>query len=538
MRVGIVLYIFLIVLISPVIYAAEGFTLAVSCGAAAAKMTGYNDSINSANAYNSSLGINSKLKKLDTGLSPEITAGYDFTTPVGLIGVYLRNNFILLYDSGSSARWANSVIAQNINSDLSAIFTGIGTRISFASELLPALSGYASVDAGLCYYFWNYISEETYKADGENIYRIRKEWQTAVPGVNFEAGIDWWFGGTMGVSLRGGYRLASGKVMMKIININGWTGPAEGEDIADYSGLYANAGLIFRFEYQDDGKVKKVKGGQFPGIALWLYNEAQDLYDEGLYRQASQKIKEAEDTAPGNEQITALKEKIQAVLKIEINADSVKKLIKQADEYRDKKDYKKARMRYSEAYAMDGENKQAKFYMEDFASKAAENYASAMGLKSSGKYKEALAAARLAYDYGGAEDAWELKNSLQAQLKNKKEQDRLYNEGVEQYQKGNYRKAVELWSEVVSIDPDDKEAVFNLEKAEKKLASEAGDGKTGILAVLGEARNAFDIGNMDEALKKCEYVLRLDPGNTEAARMIADIKKTEEENKQELLNKR
>jgi len=536
MRVGL-FYVAIFLFLCGALHAEQGFTLAVNCGASVVKMTGYNDTINSANAYNTSLGINSKLKKLDTGISPEIIVGYDFAAPVESLEVYLKNSLILLNDSGSTAVWPDMVIAQSMKSDLSAIYTGLGARFNFASENIPALTGYAGADAGLCHYYWNFISEETYKANGDNLYKVRKEWQTAVPGISAEAGINWWLTGNMGISIKGGYRLAAGKVMVKIINISGWTGATEGEDYMDYSGFYWNAGLNFRFE-QPAASGQKVKGGQFPDIALWLYNEAQDLYGEGLYRQAAQKIKEAQDTAPGNPQLEDLADKIQSVLKTEVNADNVKKLLKEADEFKDKNDIKKARMRYSEAGSMDPENKQAKYNLDGFAVKAAENYAMAVGLKNRGSLREALAAAKLAYDYGGNEDAWNLKNSLQAQLKNKKEQDRLYNEGVEQYQKGDYKNAAESWAGVISIDPDDREAAANLEKAKQKMAAETGDEKTGVSSALGEAKNAFNIGNIDEAGKKCEYVLRMDPGNTEAAQLEVKIKKLEEENKKEDLNKR
>jgi len=109
---------------------------------------------------------------------------------------------------------------------------------------------------------------------------------------------------------------------------------------------------------------------------------------------------------------------------------------------------------------------------------------------------------------------------------------------VEQFQKGDYKKAAESWAEVVSIDPDDSEAAANMEKARKKMAAEAGDEKAGVSSALVEAKNLYSIGNMDEAVKKCELVLRMDDGNTTAAKILADIKKVQDENKKEVLNKR
>ncbi|OGS20978.1 MAG: hypothetical protein A3J83_05960 [Elusimicrobia bacterium RIFOXYA2_FULL_40_6] len=63
----------------------------------------------------------------------------------------------------------------------------------------------------------------------------------------------------------------------------------------------------------------------------------------------------------------------------------------------------------------------------------------------------------------------EVNRKIEAMGLNKKDESkRLYNQGLEEYNKGNTRKAIQIWEEAVSLNPDNLNAVRALERAKKQ----------------------------------------------------------------------
>lgn len=532
----ILLFLFLPVLSS----ANAGFEMGVFGGVSSAKMGAYNDFISQANSYNTSLGINSSLKTIGIGAMPELVAGYNLDIAPFYPGIYFKNNSMFVFDTKSSAAWNNGILAQVIRADFSTVYSALGIRCSYTDAAIPWLSGYIGVDAGICHYYANYMEEEAYKIDGGNLYKIRKEWKTAIPGGSLEGGMNFWLNETMGLGLKGGYRIAMGKVAVRIKNISGWTGESQGEDSVDYSGFYGGAGIVFKFAPAGpDRAIEAGKGGQFPELAGKLYNEAYDYYTEGIYRLADEKLTQAEKLSPGNKLVGELKEKLSVELKAEKSAARVEKLINEADALRAGGKYARARVRYSEVKAADPSNETSDFFLKQFDAKADEAAINAENFEKEGNLKKALDAYKEAAEYGDEDK--EIKGNisrLKDLLKIKDDKNSIYNEGVDSYRKGNYRKAAELWEEVLKLDPADTEASANLKLARKKAGDTLDTEKKQVEKSVEEAKNEFSIGRMEEATKKCEYALRLDPGNADCIKIMNDIKKAQETEKEEVMNKR
>ena len=516
---------------------AGSYFFSVFAGASKVEMKEYNDSINEANAYNSELGINSSLKKLDLAVLPDITIGYDFIPEAG---AYIRNCGILLVDSDSKASWSDGVQAQTIKGDFSAVFTGVGLRYNISDKNTPDFSGYVSMDGGVCHYYANYMEESAYKEDGGVLYSIRKDWDTAVPAGSVEAGMNWWVNGAAGIGIKAGYRLAAGKVMLRITNISGWTGESQGMSTVDYSGVYANAGAVFKFDNWEKKKPKApASDGQFPEISAKLYSEALEYYEDGLLRKASEKIEQAAGTAQGDEKIAALKAKIDTALKSEKSGLNIEKLLKQADELRAKKQFKKSRARYMEVLAMEENNSQAGFYIKEFDTKATELFILAKSLMAAGDNEKSYRNAKLASEYNPEnEEISELVNKLKGVVNDEKDVTRKYNKGVEEFKHGRYEEAVELWEEVLIAKPDDIEAAENKEKAMKKIEENGEQTKAAVEKAAKQAQNLYDIGKLQEAARKCAFVLRLNPENEKCKNIRDELKKLDDENKAEVITKR
>lgn len=544
MKVGIFFtYLFiLIIFFFTMIFSDNSYDIEIYGNLSGIKMDDYNSYIDIANEKNKSLGISSLIKKIENGLNPGINMCYQINTPFLILGLYLKNQFIFVFNTSGIVEWGSGKPAQIINADLNVIYSGIGVRCSLFNNELPYLRGFVGIDGGILYYFWNKMYEETNQENGVNIYKINKQWTTMIPGMNIEAGIQWMLNETLGFGIKGGFRLAKGNVTVKITNINGWAGPAESEDIVDYSGFYGGAGMIIKLNNmnkEDKNTADKIdKSSKFPGLSEWLYKEAKSLYEEGLYKQAKEKIMEAEKITGENEIIKKLHEQIDKELNTENITEKINKLQKMADECRYKKQFSKARKLYQEIISIDDKNKQAQFYLNEFYTRATEEFKKANDFIVQDKLNEALKSINLAIEYGIGKEGEDIKIQLEKKLDKKKQIDKLYNEGVNKYRKGEYEEAIKKWQQVLKLEPDDKDAKENIKRAEAKKKESSEEENDEIKKNVNEAKTYYNIGNIDAALERCEYVLRLNPDNVECKKIMEEIKKIQEENKTEVIKKR
>ncbi len=534
------LYLCVLVLLSPVfVLCSSEWYVSITGGMNSVLMGEYNSAIRSANEYNKSIGINSSLNQLLFGAQPSLEIGYNFNAPAGLAAVYLKNEVSILRDTSSIALWPSGRTAQKITGDFSAIYTGIGIKKYAFDD--SAFNPYLGIDAGLTYYFNNYMDEETALEGGTYSYRIKKSWNTAFAGAGIEAGANWMFSESAGLNLKAGYRYSKGSVMIKTENVYGWTGESQGESEADYSGFYFGTGFVLAFgsaEKKTAGIAIAAGAEQFPEIGKKIYADALTLYNAGLYKQAEVKFTELNQISPGNPQTKKYLDDINLRLEGDKKAENIKKLLAEADEYRAKSKFKEAYARYAEINRIDAGNETAIFYLKYFRETALARYGDARALNSQGKINAALKLAKEASEYSpdDAEIA-EFVKELKGDKNNRKKADALYNEGVLNFQKGYYDKAITAWQKVVEIYPDDAEALKNIELAKEKYKNSNAEEEQSAEQALKEARNLFEQGLMEESLAKADYVLRIESNNAEALKLAEEIK-AKQENKTTTLNKR
>lgn len=513
--------------------------LSLTGGLNSVLMGEYNQAIKDANTYNTSIGINSSLKPLAFGILPSLEIGYNFNAPAGLAAVYLKSEISIIKDTQSIALWPNGKTAQKISGDFSAIYTGIGLKKYAFDE--SAFNPYIGLDAGLTYSFNNTMDEESALEDGTYSYRIKKSWDTAFAGISAEAGANWMLSESAGLNFRAGYRYSRGTVMVKTENIYGWTGETQGQSQVDYSGFYFGVGLLIGFgNTQQTAAVKTLAAGaeQFPEIGKKIYSDGVTLFEAGLYKQAEIKFLEVNQISPGNSDVKKYLDEIAVKLEGDKREENIKKLLAEADELRGKNKFEGAYNRYTEVSKIDAKNETAAFYLKYFRETALARYGDARELNSQGKIAAALKLAKEAAEYSPEDN--EIKDfvkELQGMKKDKKKADTLYNEGVLNYQKGYYDKAIVLWEKVLEIYPDDTEAKKNIAMAKEKYLGESAKAAQSAQEAIKEARELFDRGLMQEAKAKAQYVLRIDAKDSQAIKLISAIEE-KEQNKTTTLNKR
>jgi len=188
---------------------------------------------------------------------------------------------------------------------------------------------------------------------------------------------------------------------------------------------------------------------------------------------------------------------------------------------------------------MSKNNKQAEFYIKVFDAKAEEYYSLAVALQSAGDNEKSYINVCMAGQYNPENEAiTNLSEELKKIVNSKKNTVKKYNKAVEKYKHGRYQEAIELWDEVLLVNPDDKEASDNKENAMKKIEENTSEKTASLEKAMKQAQNLFNIGKIEEAKKKCEFVLRLEPENEQGKKMFEAIKVLNEANKVEVITKR
>ena len=320
-------------------------------------------------------------------------------------------------------------------------------------------------------------------------------------------------------------------------------GASQGEDSVDYSGLYACAGIIFKFG-GDDAQGKNAQPGgvsdtQFLEITVRLYSDAEKLYSQGMLRQALEKNTEALKLSPGDDKLLAQSKTIKDAIEKKGGKNNVEVLKDEAEEFRRLKKYQNARLRYMEIKAIDPENPYALFYLKDFDEKAAQLLKKAQSALAANDNEKALKAAAKALEYSPDDGSIkEIYSSIVKKGVQKGQADKMFNQAVDLFDKGEYEEAAELWKEVLNINPADTEAKQNLDKALEKSGENLKEKSLDAKKTYDEAVKAYKIGNMETAALKCEYVLRMDPDDLDSRKMLDEINRIKEEGEKQALPKR
>jgi tetratricopeptide (TPR) repeat protein len=101
----------------------------------------------------------------------------------------------------------------------------------------------------------------------------------------------------------------------------------------------------------------------------------------------------------------------------------------------------------------------------------------------------------------------------------------LLEEGDRLYNNEQYQGAIEVWSEIFMLDVNHPDALERIEKAR----SAAGEQRLKLKDVLKEAQSAYERGDVDQAHELFTRVKTIDPDNSEAAKYLSLIERSDEE---------
>jgi len=498
-------------------------------------MSDYNSNINNANQVNRALGYKSNLQKINFSFVPDINIGSLVETDLGLLGFYIKNSSLLNYGSGGEVQQADNSKIRTVTRNFTVFYSGLGARRYLLPEENAKINAYVGLDTGIYYSGNNSIKENTYYADGSEAYYENENWATLFGGGDIEAGFDWWYNDALGLNIKTGYRLGMGTAT---VNTHSDLQEYDGLQIKnnlDYSGFFITIGVTYGFGFagpsERDIQFQVDEDKPFSETTAEFFNKGVRLFDKGDYEEAEKQFKSAKQLDPDNKQINRYLG-ILSNLKAEsgkMNSIDQRNFI--ADNLKDAGNYKDALAKYKELLAIDPANEHALYYIKDFAEKAEKFKSQAKEEYDKGDLKAALQDVGKACDYAPDDtEAGEMKGKILKYFSDKKQADVLYNDGVENYQKGNYEKAFEQWEKVLEVTPEDQETKKNISIVKKKLAEKDKANGESVTAAMIDAKELLSKGMLNDAKNKYEYILRMDSGNTEAAQMIDNINEMENKN--------
>lgn len=105
--------------------------------------------------------------------------------------------------------------------------------------------------------------------------------------------------------------------------------------------------------------------------------------------------------------------------------------------------------------------------------------------------------------------------------------EKIFHNGMEQYQTGHYTAAIEFWERVRGLDPDYPQVIYYLDLAHQRLAeftaTQEVATQTRRLEALYERASAFHRqGRWDEAVDRLTEIQRIQPGLRNAAALLRD----------------
>jgi len=101
----------------------------------------------------------------------------------------------------------------------------------------------------------------------------------------------------------------------------------------------------------------------------------------------------------------------------------------------------------------------------------------------------------------------------------------LLEEGDRLYNNEQYQGAIEVWSEIFMLDVNHPDALERIEKAR----SSAGEQRLKLKDILKEGQSAYERGDVDQAHQLFSKVKTIDPDNSEAAKYLNLIERSDEE---------
>jgi tetratricopeptide (TPR) repeat protein len=284
----------------------------------------------------------------------------------------------------------------------------------------------------------------------------------------------------------------------------------------------------------------------FQSIVKQLFDDAMRFYRKEMYKEADNKLKEAHETDPTNEQV---KKYLQIIAEKNNKAKEIEEkdtLLLTADKMRENGDIENAKKVYENVLKIMPDDMKAQFYIDNFNKKSDELLNEAKNLYDTGAKQESYKIVKASLEYNDNNlDAQNLANKLSSEIagmQNKNEQNKkankLYNDGVDAFSKGEYEEAIKYWQAVVEINPDDTETQNNIVMAKEKIAETIKKTGKKINDIIAEAKEMFDQGLIEKAQSNFEYVLRIEPDNNTAQAYLANINDIIDKRKKDEINKR
>jgi tetratricopeptide (TPR) repeat protein len=269
----------------------------------------------------------------------------------------------------------------------------------------------------------------------------------------------------------------------------------------------------------------------FQSIVKEMYEQGMAFYRRDMQKDAVSKFKKAYETDPTNAQVKKYLEISEEKLSASTDEENCGNILDRADKLRMDGDIKHSRELYEKILSILPSNKKAAFCIQEYKDKSRTILDEAKTEYAAGKIQESLELAEKSVDADPLnDDAAILEKELlmkTAELKlrdrEKKRSTALYNKGVTFYSKGEYEKAITAWKSVLDIDPDDKEAGMNIDRARQKLkdnSEKSGDETAKAVAQAFELRQQ---GRLEESKNMYEYALRLSPDDKSASEGLAKV---------------
>jgi len=176
-----------------------------------------------------------------------------FTDGEGLYGLYIKKDHVDVSSDGTAVLSAEDGYEIIASEKWGLHYLGAGLRKYFFTEEyeLKKILPFIGMDFGLFFASNNEAGITVRDINGYTVANGTLMGTGGFFGATADAGFDFWFYDSLGMSLRGGYRICSGR-LRAIIETGGDLKPAGINDLVDrqvtYSGFFVQAGVLFNFQ--------------------------------------------------------------------------------------------------------------------------------------------------------------------------------------------------------------------------------------------------------------------------------------------------
>jgi len=223
-----------------------GIFIDIYGGWSAARMSVYNDAMDTLQILYEAEDCETKLKGINSDLNLGIDTGMFFD---GGWAPYIRSQFVFMKEDYNEVNYPSGATLMKNKVRYDCVYAGVGLRKYFKDRLYEhEFIFYAAADAGVSFSVDNYAKVKWFNPDGSQSNYNDVDYSGAMFGAHAEAGCEYYVEKNLGFGVKAGYRMMSGAVsgIMKSdiikdgIPVNGTKDTQE----LDYSGIYINAGII------------------------------------------------------------------------------------------------------------------------------------------------------------------------------------------------------------------------------------------------------------------------------------------------------